>query len=40
MKKEKVIVIIESKEKDVKDIKEILTEIIDQNIGRELSKND
>lgn len=39
MKKEKVIVIIEPKEEEAKDIKEILTEIIDRNLGIVLSKN-
>lgn len=39
MKKEKVIVVIEPKEGEEKDIKEILTEIIDRNIGIGLSKN-
>ena len=39
MKKKKVIVIIEPKEEETKDIKEILTEIIDRNIGMGLSKN-
>jgi len=32
MKKEKIIAIIESKEKNGKDIKEILREIVEENI--------
>ena len=39
MEKKKVIVIIEPQKEEAKDIKEILTEIIDRNIGMGLSKN-
>ena len=39
MEKKKVIVIIEPKKEEAKDIKEILIEIIDRNIGMGLSKN-
>ena len=35
MKKEKIIVIIESKAEDAKDIKEVLAKIVEQNIKME-----
>lgn len=39
MEKENIIVIIEPKEEEAKDIRDILVEIIDRNIGIGLSKN-
>ena len=39
MKQEKAIVVIESKEKNNKDIKDILKEIVEENIRMYLSKN-